>query len=805
VTTNSKTALARPRWRKVFADLWENKLRTLLVVASIAVGVFAVGTIASTYVIFSEDLTISYAASNPTNIDIWTDYFDENFVKTIENLPEVSQAEGRYILNVRLRQEGGTWKNHDLVAIEDFEDSNINLVNPLEGKTIPGPRELVIERNALNESVYHTGEVLQLQLEDNTIQEIPVVGIVQDPTGAGGDFLAAPKGYITMDTLEWLDQPRQFNHIFATVSGDPDDKATIEHAADAIEDKIEKSGRTVYYRKTNFTHKHPMEAVALTILAVLGVLGVMITLLSSSLIANTLNALLSQQMRQIGVMKLVGARSTQISSMYIVLILAFGFFALLIAVPTGVNAGYALANFAANFLNITLQGFRVVPLAIVLQVLIALGIPLLAGYFPVNRGAKTTVRRAISDDPQGGQPSNTNLVAKLLGRIRWISRPILLSIRNTFRRKGRLALTLFTLITGGAIFISVFNLRVSLEGFLDLLSDHFGADLTIELEQPYRTSEVEAAVLQVPDVQGFEAWSYAPAEILNPDGSLDANLHILAPPAHSKLISPDIIEGRWFEPGEPRALALADGIRELYPNLKAGDTLRLEVADQREEDWTVVGIFRFSSPVDEMFGYADYETISEIHNLRDRSSSYRIVTRNHTLADQENAARAVDSALRSAGFKVSNIEPGLLTLSEASEGINILVVLLLLMALLSALVGSIGLTGTMSMNVLERTREIGVMRAIGAGNPAIIKSVIIEGAMIGLISWVFAAIVSLPFSMLLIRIMSDSMFNALVPLKLAPFGYLIWLVVVLVLSALASLLPARSAANLTIREVLAYE
>ena len=805
MNANSRTALVRPRWRKVFTDLWENKLRTLLVVASIAVGVFAIGTIASTYVIFSEDLNVSYAASNPANIDIWTDLFDENFVKTIENLPEVSGAEGRYILNVRLRQEDGTWKNHDLVAIEDYKDSEINLVNPLEGKNIPGARELVIERNALNESVYQTGEVLQMQLEDNTIQEIPVVGIVQDPTGAGGDFLAAPKGYITMDTLEWLDQPHQFNRIFATVSGDSDDQATIEKAADAIEDKIEKSGRVVYRRKTFFTNKHPMESVALTILAVLGVLGVMITLLSSSLIANTLNALLSQQLRQIGVMKLVGARSFQISLMYIVLILFFSFFALLIAIPTGVQAGYALANFAATFLNITLQGFRVVPLAVLIQVLVAVIVPLAAGYFPVNRGAKTTVRRAISEDQPGGQPSSTNLLARLLGRIRWISRPILLSIRNTFRRKGRLALTLFTLIMGGAIFISVFNLRVSLEGFLDLLSDHFGADLTIELEQPYRTSEIGDVVLQVPDVTGLEAWSYAPAEILNSDGGLAANLHIIAPPAGSDLISPDIIEGRWFEPGEPRALALADGIRELYPDLKAGDTLRMEVADQREEDWRVVGIFRFSSPVDEMFGYADYETISEIHNLRDRTNSYRAVTQGHTLADQENAARAVDRALRSAGFRVSNIEPGLLTLSEASEGINILVVLLLLMALLSALVGSIGLTGTMSMNVLERTREIGVMRAIGAGNPAIIKSVIIEGAMIGLISWFFAALVSIPFSMLLIRIMSDSMFNALVPLKLAPFGYLIWLVVVLVLSALASLLPARSASHLTIREVLAYE
>ena len=294
------------------------------------------GTIASTYVIFSEDINVSYAAAQPANIDIWTDLFDENFVKTIENLPGIAKAEGRYIINVRLRQEGDTWKNHDLVAIDDFTATNINLDTPLEGDFVPGKRELVIERNALNDTVYQTGDVLQLQLEDSTIREIPVVGIVQDPTAAGGDFLAAPKGYITMDTLEWLDQPRQFNRLFATVSGDPDDDATIDSAVETIEDKIEKSGRGVYRRKISRTREHPMEAVALTILAVLGVLGVLIALLSGSLITNTLNALLSQQLHQIGVMKLVGARRIQISLMYVVLILAFGFIALFIAVPAGV-------------------------------------------------------------------------------------------------------------------------------------------------------------------------------------------------------------------------------------------------------------------------------------------------------------------------------------------------------------------------------------------------------------------------------------------------------------------------------------
>jgi putative ABC transport system permease protein len=801
----TRTNLFRPRWRKVFSDLWDNKLRTLLVVASIAVGVFAVGTITSTYVIFSRDMNTSYAAANPANINIWTDYFDDEFVKTIGDLPDVSRVEGRHILNVRLRREGESWKNHDLVAIDDFNQTEINLREPLEGLSIPGERQLLIERNALNITDYQVGEALQLQLDDNTIRELPVAGVIQDPTAAGGDFLAAPKAYISMDTLSWLDRPRLYNRLLITVSGDSGDEDWIKEVADTIEDKIEKTGRSIYQTNTDNSTQHPMGATALAILGVLGILGVLVAFLSGSLIANTLNALLSQQLRQIGVMKLVGARRSQISAMYVVLILAFGLLALILVIPAGIYAGYALAEFIATSLNIELLGFRVVPAAVLLQVMIALGIPLAAGYFPVRRGSKTTVRRAISEDRPGGQPTSAGLLTSISSRMRLISRPILLSIRNTFRRKGRLTLTLMTLVMGGAIFIAVFNIRISLGGFLELISDHFVADLTLDFEQPYRNTKVEQVVTQVPGVEGIEAWSGAISKILEADGSLAANFYIIAPPAESELIDPDILAGRWFEPGEPNALVVSDGMLDIFPDLVPGDSIRLEIQDHREEDWTVVGIFRFSSPVDVLFGYADYQTISGLHNLPDRSNSFRVITAGETLQDQEAYGQAVDRILRSEGFRVSNIEPGLTTLSEASEGINTVVIFLLFMALLSALVGSIGLTGTMGMNVMERTREIGVMRAIGADDFAIIKSVIVEGSVIGLISWVFAAVLSIPFSLLLIRIISQSMFNALLPLKLSPQGFLYWLGVVLVLSVIASVLPARSAARLTIREVLAYE
>ena len=183
--------------------------------------------------------------------------------------------------------------------------------------------------------------------------------------------MALPTGYILMESLNWLGQPELFNRLLVRVSGDSDNEDWLEEVSVAVEDKIEKSDRNVYRTHLGKTNEHPMSSLILAVLGVLGALGILMVLLSSSLIANTLNALLNQHLRQIGVMKLVGARSFQIIGMYLMLILAFGVIASLIAVPLGGIAGYALAKFIADMGNINLQGFRFVPIAVIIQVSIA--------------------------------------------------------------------------------------------------------------------------------------------------------------------------------------------------------------------------------------------------------------------------------------------------------------------------------------------------------------------------------------------------------------------------------------------------
>ncbi|MGB9359022.1 MAG: FtsX-like permease family protein, partial [Acidimicrobiia bacterium] len=594
----------------------------------------------------------------------------------------------------------------------------------------------------------------------------------------------------------------QYDQLVVTVSGDANDIAYIESLALTIEDKLEKSGRQVFRTQTGVSGEHPTGEMVVAILGVFGALGVLVMLLTGSLIFNTLNALLAQNLRQIGVMKLIGARSFQILGMYLALILMFGTLALLLAVPAGALAGYGLASFLSFMMSANLQGFRIFPTTILIQFVIALVVPLAAGFIPVNSGSRISVRRAISNDRSGDEPSVSGLWYRLGNVLRWLSRPIVLSIRNTFRRKGRLVLTLVTLTVSGAIFIAVFNVRVSMQEYMDGMMQYFLADLTLSLERPYRVSSIEQATLEVPGIEKTEGWSGAAAEIVDQNGQLVENLQITAPPAGSELIDPEMKAGRWLLPGDERAIVVSEAIRDTYPDIQPGDSLRLSVSGGPEEDWTLVGIFSFPNFVGDPLAYVPLESLP---GPSTHVASYRIATSDQSVAGQKRIGAALDQHLRSRGFRVSGVITGAELREMTVQMVSILVSLLLLMALLTAVVGSIGLTGTMGMNVLERTREIGVMRAIGAVDSAIVKSVVIEGAFIGLISWLIALPMSFPISWLLLTIISTSMGIGRIAPAFTPQGMIIWLGVVMALTALASLWPARNAARLTIREVLAYE
>ena len=803
----------RPRWKKVIADLWGNLTRSALVVASITVGLLAIGIIATIHYVITQDMRSGYHAINPANLFISASLYDKGYLDHLERVPGVRQAQGSREVTLRLELNPGEWIGIHLKSMPDLNQLTINQAHLEQGVWPPADDQIVVESSKLYKANASLGDYVTIETSSGKTRQLQIVGVVYDQSvgagssGTGGFFTAPVQGYVTQKTLEWLEIPSAYrlNYFYVTVTGDSTNSKYLETEANVVTDDMKKNGLSVNSTTTRSSFDHPNNTLVQAISSLLFVLGLMVVFLSGFLITNTLQALLDQQVTQIGIMKTVGGRRFQISFVYMAFILVLGLLAFAIAVPVAYQVSFRLMDFLSMKLNMLVQGHRLIPQVVVIQGLLALLVPQVAAFLPIWQGSGLSVKQALSG-PAGNVSVSNGWLDHQLARIRWLSRPMRISLRNVFRRKGRLILTLVTLTMGGAVFIATFNVRVSMNQYVAQISHYFRADVNLSLNRPYRIAEIENMLAGLPGIGRVEGWAAARSEMVLADGTSGLSVSLLAPPANSDLVKPIMLKGRWIEPGDQNAIVLNDLFMAQYPQLKIGDTLGLKVNGD-DKDFVVVGFFRFAGKVAGLLAYTNYDYLSGLINQPNQASSFRIVADHKGMNnDQQLAlAKTIEAKLRTYNVDINDVSTGFDMSSTAADGFNVLTAFLLFLASLTALVGSIGLAGTMSMNVMERTREIGVMRAIGASNRILMNMVIVEGALIGIISWILGCILAFPMSKIMSDTVSQAIFNSPSNFGLTSTGFVIWLAAVIVLSILASVMPARNASRLTIREVLAYE
>jgi len=816
------------RWRKIFRDLWRYKVRTIIVVISIAAGVSGVGTVAHMYTLMSHDLEQSYAAVLPASATLYTDdSFDDEMVRAVRRLPAVADAEGRRSILLRFRTRSDRpWQVIELFVLPDDGETRISKVRPEEvfepdpkswppGDWPPPRRTIVLERTSLlvgylGLSQARLGDEITVETADGRLRQVRLSGLAYDFARMPATFTGRAYGYVDRETLEWLGGAPGYNQLYL-LADNRADAAAVRQVADRVRSHMERAGVRVARVDVARPGELPLQNYFQAITVVLGSLGVLALFLSVLLVTNTIAALLIQQTRQIGVMKAIGARPRQIVVIYAMYALIFGVLALPLALPASRAVTKAFVDFLAYFLNFKTGTFTTPAGVIGLQIGMALLTPVLAALAPVIHAARLTVREAIagwsaerrrrrmdhasSNESKPSAPPVARFMALLPS-------PIILALRNSLRRRARLALTITTLMLATAIVISVLSVRRSLFETLEVILAASQHDIQVTLVRPHRVAQVERIAQQTPGVAAVESWGSDLAYRLRPDGSEGPAILIAAPPADSLLFTPEVVEGRWLIPGEDHALIINADVLRFEPDLRVGQNVALKIGN-RTTDWQIVGVVRSLPGIPIMYTGQPY--LAQITSTVGQTREIRVVAVASDPVTQQRVATTLRDALEQAGVSVAVVQTRAEEREQAATLVNIIISFLLTMAILLATVGGLGLAGTLSLNIIERTREIGVMRAIGASNTALNRIVISEGVAISVASAMIGTLLAMPLGYLLSNAVGLAFLNIPLNYHFAFDSAALWMVASVAIGIVASLLPARAAIGLTVRDALAYD
>ncbi|HDD24985.1 MAG TPA: ABC transporter permease, partial [Chloroflexi bacterium] len=545
---------------------------------------------------------------------------------------------------------------------------------------------------------------------------------------------------------------------------------------------------------------HQLQQIIDALRVILTVLGGLSLALSAFLIVNMMNATVAQQVWQIGVMKVVGATTGRIMRLYLGMALMYGMLAIAIAVPTSAVAAYLLAGLLLDLFNMTIGSFQLMPMAVGVQILMAILVPLLAALVPVLNGARISPHQAISNYGLGAG-FGQNWLDRLIGRIRHLPRPLTLSLRNSFRRKVRVALTMLTLVMGGVMFVMVLSVGSSMNNTIEVLLQDLNFDVLVIMRRFYRVNRLISIAESTPGVVRAEVWNQLGANLELKNGD-EREVFVWGVPPDSQVFNPRIISGRPLLPEDGRAILLNSKIAA-DEGFDVGDEITLNIND-RESTWTVVGLILNINNL-QRDNFVPFDVLSREEGFVNQGILVMIMTEGHDQATHQRMVREIRNV-----YEANRLEP--LILQSAAEVrqtnklvFNAIVYVMLAMAILAAIVGSVGLMSTMSINVVERSREIGVMRAVGATSVTIVGIFIAEGVLVGWLSWLIAVPLSYPGALLFNNLVSQTLFEIPLDFDYSGVAIILWWIIVTGLSAIASLWPALNATQVSVREALAYE
>jgi putative ABC transport system permease protein len=810
---------------KLRRDLRASWSRFVLMTVAIAVSLTVFGGVLFSWAAIRRESVDAYLGTEPASATIVLDQgVDPDQMSAIavraRNRPGVVAATARtqFVTDVEVNGQTRALPMQVYVAAAD-DPMRMARFQPERKSWPPSPGEIYLMSDSLELLGVALGDTVTVETPGGNRLPLQVADTVYDPSLSPSPQEQRGNGYLSSAALATSGQRALMDQLKIQVA-EPGQTtpsrnrdAVVAVASDVgswLQREYGLAVREVQVPKP-YAHPHQWQADAVLLSLLAGAAAAL--LLSTILVANMLNNLFIQQIPQIGIMKAIGARSSRIGLLYLAMTLVVAAAATLLALPVAVLLGRIGLQLFAGFLGIEPVS-RAAPFwAYLLVLALGLGLSPLLALLPLGRASRTTVRAAIDHHGGGSKPSSATGVLARLARARRLDRGLLLALRNTVRRPARFWLSVGLLASAGMVFVAGMSLTAGTSAIDEDKKARRTWDVEVQLAKPAATDDVIATAERLPNVTRVEGWTRAqtgvaatgqiPVTRTYPDQG-HGGVSVTAIPAGTTMFpTPKLLEGRWLNPGETGAVVLNQITRaNTLPGVKVGESVQLVLRGEYTT-WRVVGL------VEEREGssggaYTTAEGFAAAIGQPKQVTQLRVATDRHDEQTRQAVAAAVARALNDKRIEVASSASVSRSDAVSAGHLGPVILILLGVALPLGVIGVIGLASTMSANILDRTREFGIMHAIGARPKAVRRIVTAEGVFLALTSCLVAALPALGLTALLGAGLGNLFMYAPLPFRISWLAVGIWLALVVLGAILATEAAATRASRITVREALTY-
>lgn len=784
-------------FKKSLRDMTSRLPSTLVAILALTIGLWGVGTLLVSMHILINDLPENFSSTAPSHVTIVSKSFEKLNLEDLRKRADMESAEFRGLASLRIEVRPDVWLPLKLQAISNPGELTIEKYFKQTGSARLSNNGILIERDIRKVSKLATGQSARVQSAGKTL-DVTITGVVFDPGRAPSTQDAVVYGYASKEYFAKLTGTPVNQRLIVRFNNVQSIK-DVEARFKELSTSFAQQGIAIDHFKIPRLNEHPHQFQLNTLLYLNGTIGLLAFVMAMVLVSQLMNSIFARQIRQIGIMKAVGATRAHIFKSYAGYILTMSAVSIIIGVPAAIFTGKFYSSFVADIINFDILTTQL-PISLYLALIVfGFALPVVFSLPALLKGTNVSVLDAISDYGIKAESTGSSTKSASLGN----SGILNLAIRNLGRRKGRMLVTMITMALGVAIFLTGFNVRTSLREFLDASSASMKSDIIVVMKKGVPGTKAMESFKAIKGVKSVEGQIAGEIQIWSATSPTAKSFHLSAAPYDSKLKDNHLLKGTWLTGATDLEFVINQQAALEMQDVVVGDNYTLMIG-KKAVPGKLVGVVReFSSAA----AYVDITKFNNAFNPEQKINKLMLSMEDRSYENVIGIKKQVESVIQRTGmdvvFVISQAEQSVVIF----EHLNIILSILVFFSLLVLTVSAMGMGSAMGINVMERTREIGVLRAIGATPKMTTRLFVLEGFVISAISVIVGVILALPLSWLASIFFGDLILGDETPLDFAfsiP-GFAVTLAITLAFGYIASRLPANKATKITVREAIAYE